>query len=403
VKPETRDDILRLHQWLLSSENHGAGALAVGAEMCRRLTQIGVPIARAHVLVLVLHPLYHGRSYLWEPVRGAWAEDHAHGVQDQDGWTLSPFKAMIDGQLPARARFELTDPAQAAAYPVLEAFRQQGMTDYFAIRLTLVTYDEATRHAMSFCTRAPGGFSDEHLEILDSLERILSVRLESVMRRELAEIALTTYLGADPAERVLRGQIRRGDVEYTDTVLWFSDLRDYTFLSEHISAEALLDLLGDYFEVVSDTVRQHGGVVLKFIGDAVLAVFHYREGEVQDACIRAAAAARAVCHTLDGVVRERTEHGKTPFEYGIALHVGQVIYGNIGAADRLDFTVVGPAVNLAARIEDLCRPLKQRMIASDDFAQALGQELQPLGTYALKGVETPMRLYAVSTEGPTPD
>lgn len=400
VSEHVRDQLLQLHEWLLSEGIGGAGPINVGNEMCRRLVEIGVPLHRGHVLALVLHPLHHGRSFHWRPETGSYSEDHPHGLQHLDGWARSIFRASIEGDLPKVCRFDLSDPEQRARYSLLEQLHLEGMTEYVAIRLS---YSTGMHHAMSFATRQPGGFSEQDVAILAGLERVMAVRLESAMRRDLGEVVLATYLGVDPAKRVLAGNIRRGDVETIDAVIWMSDLRDFTRLSEELPPEALVELLSDYFEAVVDTVRGHGGEVLKFVGDAILAVFRTNPDAPRDhACRLAARAARRASDSIDALVRRRVRAGKSDFDFGIGLHIGEVAYGNVGARDRLDFTVIGPAVNLASRIEGLCGELGHRVLVSQTFAETLGEPCSLVDERVVRGIREPVQIFTLQSPSDGP-
>lgn len=384
-------NLLELYEWLLQDGLHSVGPLEVGRDLCERLVALGLPICRAHVLVLVLHPLLHGRSYHWRPESGSYQQDHPHGLQHLPAWRHSVFRAIVEGELPELARFDLRRAEERARFPMFEELAAEGITEYVAIR---IRYSDGSRHAMSFATASPEGFAEEDVALLARLERIMAARLEAALQRELREVLLATYLGADPAARVLAGSIRRGDAESIDAVIWLSDLRRFTRLSDTLPPELLVGLLSDYFETVVEAVRYYGGEVLKFIGDAVLAIF--RDGEGTDVgCRRAANAARRAAARLDTLLESRRERGLPGFEMGIALHVGQVTYGNVGAPDRLDFTVIGSAVNLTARIETLCSRLDEPILTSATFARALNEPLPSRGTHEVKGLDEHIEVFAL--------
>jgi adenylate cyclase len=240
---------------------------------------------------------------------------------------------------------------------------------------------------VSFGTDAPEGFSESERELLFRLERMIAVRLENAIRRELSNTVLGVYLGRNAAERVLEGRIRREDMETISAAIWMSDLRGFTALSDHLPAPILLSLLGDYFTAVVEAVRKEGGEVLKFIGDAVLAIFRVEDGMPAVACEAAARAALAVEAALVGFNGERQRLGEPLIRHGVGLHVGEVNYGNVGSSDRLDFTVIGPAVNMASRIEGLCGGLERTVLMSQPFAELVSVPTVYLGAQALKGVE----------------
>jgi adenylate cyclase len=276
---------------------------------------------------------------------------------------------------------------------MMQSLRSEGITNYVAFR---IRFANGSSHGASFATDAPDGFSDHDIELLLGLERLLALRLENTVRRELASTVLGAYLGKDAAKRVLEGRIRRGDIETISAAIWMSDLRGFTTLSDRLSAEDLLELLGDYFTIVVTAVRSEGGEVLKFIGDAVLAIFRVGDRSSSEACDAAARAARAVEAALVERNSERQQMGKALIRHGVGLHVGEVNYGNVGSADRLDFTVIGPAVNMVARVESLCGLLKQQVLISEAFAQQVSVPTKCLGPYELKGLQKAVLIYEIS-------
>ena len=275
---------------------------------------------------------------------------------------------------------------------MMQDLRAEGVTDYLAFRFR---FSDNSSHAASFATDAPDGFSEADRQLLFGLERLFAVRLENVIRRELSYTILGAYLGRNAAEHVLAGRIRREDMETISAAVWMSDLRGFTALSDRLPAEALLELLGDYFTVVVEAVRAEGGEVLKFIGDAVLAIFRVQDGGAAEACEAAVRAARAVDAEIKKLNEQREGQGKAQIHQGIGLHMGEVNYGNVGSPDRLDFTVIGPAVNMASRIEALCSGLNQTVLMSEPFAQQVSASTVCLGTQKLKGVITPVNVYGL--------
>jgi len=232
--------------------------------------------------------------------------------------------------------------------------------------------------------------------LLIGLERSIAVRLENAIRRELSFIVLGAYLGRGAAERVLDGRIRREDMETITARIWMSELRGFTALSDRLPAEELLAFLGDYFTVVVEAVREEGGEVLKFIGDAVLAIFRVQSGAPSEACEAAVRAARSVETALIEINSERQRLGKALIRHGVGLHIGDVNYGNVGSPDRLDFTVIGPAVNMTSRIESLCSPLEQTVLMSDLFADQVSIPTVCFGNQRLKGVVQPVGVYGLA-------
>ena len=214
---------------------------------------------------------------------------------------------------------------------------------------------------------------------------------DSVSTREVASTLLRTYLGADAGAKVLLGQIKRGDGQIIRAALWFCDVRNFTGLSDQLPFESLLLLLNDFHGQMSDAVEAHDGQVLKFMGDGMLAVFEADEDD--DGCTRALAAADDAAQRMARVNERRLPAGEPEIRYGLALHWGDVMYGNIGSSRRLDFTVIGPAVNMAARLEGLCSKLGTDLIISAPFARRCGQSLRSLGLHQLKGIKDPVEAF----------
>jgi adenylate cyclase len=253
---------------------------------------------------------------------------------------------------------------------------------------------------ISAATRQPGGFTTNELALIDALTPYMARLTDIQALHYLSTTLLETYVGTDAGRRIMIGNIRRGSVETIRAVIWLCDLRDFTRLSDTLPSGDLVALLNDYFDCVGPPVRERGGEILKFIGDAMLAIFRFDdEGSRSAACRNALDAANEALGLVDDLNARRAETGADPIGVGIALHLGDVLYGNIGAADRLDFTVIGPAVNLAARIEGLCRPLGERVLMSDAFAKASGGAHRSLGSHELKGVETAQTVFAPAETG----
>ena len=380
--------------WLVSEARSAEHPAALLQGLCQRLLDQGVPLARASISLFTLHPLLHARSFRWRPGRGASTEIHPHGLQHLPGFALSPFKALLDGSPGIHRRLEA--PLAPGDFPMFEELRADGLTDYLALP---VCFSDGARHAVSWATAEPGGFTDAQLALLRGVHPLLQLVLEVLARKDMTGVLLDTYLGRDTGRRILQGQIRRGDGETTSAVICLSDLRSFTALSDALPRDALLELLNAYFETMVGAFHAHGAEVLKFMGDAVLAIFRIDAGApVEERC---AAAARTVREAVAASTRdnaERRRKGLPTYEFGAALHVGDVMYGNIGASDRLDFTVIGPAVNLASRIGGLCASLNESVLLSESFVSRYQGGTRDLGEHVLKGVGVPVRIYSLAAE-----
>jgi len=392
-----------LGTWIAQATLGGEPEAALLAGLCERLVAIGIPVARASVGVNLLDPVLGGRQLIWRCATGGVDEPFLRegDAVAEEGWTRSPFFHMVSSGAPTLRR-RLGDPGASAEFPVLAALQREGMTDYVAF----VTRDAGSRDAdnvdgmaSSWATDAPGGFTDAQVARLAALVPTVAVAFLLRASRHTAQALVTTYLGSDAAERVLKGNIVRGQAETIRAVVWFSDLAGYTRISEAVGPEGTLALLNDYAEVQVEAIEAHGGHVLKFIGDAILAIFPDDGAGPAAACALAA----AIDHRgrIAALNARRAAAGLPVTDTHVALHVGDLLYGNVGSARRLDFTVLGPAVNEAARIEALCGSLERSVIASAAFVAAVGGEdarLVSLGRYALKGVARPQQMFTLDPE-----
>jgi adenylate cyclase len=296
--------------------------------------------------------------------------------------------AYFDGK---GSRCRIGPEAEEGEFSILSDLRAAGMTDYLALP---APFSDGSNKAMTFATRAPGGFSGENIALLEAMMPSAAMILEIQTLRRTALTLLDTYVGPAAGRRVVEGSIKRGMGETIHSVIWFCDLRGFTELSSRLGDNALLALLNDYFGVMTDAVQSHGGEVLKFIGDAMLAIFALDGGaDRAETAARALAAAAAARAALAEVNERRACEDAAAIRCGIALHVGDVHYGNIGGEGRLDFTVIGPAVNLASRIEALCAELGEDLLLSADFVFESGHPCRELGSFALKGIAARQKVY----------
>jgi adenylate cyclase len=287
------------------------------------------------------------------------------------------------------------DNSQALPYSLLEEMRDEGYVHYV---IAPFVYAEGLVNALSWATARPGGFSEEHLQFLDAVLPALSVTVELKALRRFIPHVLATYVGEEPGRLILDGQVRRGDVTTITAALMLIDLRDFTLMSDTMTPRAVVRMLNDYFDDVIPPVREHGGEVMEIMGDGVLAIFRRAPGSTAaEACGGALAAARqALAATAER--NRRSAPGNPDSHIGIALHYGTVSYGNIGTNDRLDFTVIGPDVNLVSRIERLCRELDRSLIMSEAFAHCLEHSMWELGAFELRGFSQMQRLFELPHE-----
>jgi adenylate cyclase len=288
-------------------------------------------------------------------------------------------------------------PVSGPQYGIYEDLRTQGFVDYVARPLV---GSDGRRHSMTFATKRPDGFSTEDLFMIDDLMPLLAMAAEARVGRRITKTILETYVGKEAGLQILAGNIRRGVHEVIDAAVWIADLAHFSELADRSPREEVLQVLDTFFDAMGQPIQEHGGEILKFIGDAVMCVFRL---DSPDASKRALAAARQAYHTMEAIGQERRARGCEPLGYGLGLHVGQVIFGNIGTQNRLDFTVIGPAVNEAARLERLSRTLGRHVVISDAFADQVGRsQLIPLGQHQLRGRETPLDLFGLPEEEGNP-
>jgi adenylate cyclase len=351
----------------------------------RQLKAVGVPVERSTLHLPQLHPQLRARTLLWEAEAGGAMEiPRVHGIEQSDFFLKSPVHPIFEGGPPIRRRLAL--PGCPLDFPITEEVAAQGFTDYTARPLPFSTRQINT---LTLASRQPQGFSDLDIATVESAMPLFGLLMELRNAYRTSRTLMETYVGTRSGPRVLAGTIQRGNVERINAVLWTCDLRDFTELSTRLPMEEVIDLLNAYFEAMARPIDANGGEILKFIGDAILAVFPISEGRgVQScgACAASMAAAREALAAAQSLADERRAAGKAPFRCGIALHVGDVMYGNIGAAGRLDFTVIGPAVNLVSRIEGLSRGLDLPLVFSADFAARWGGPARSLGRHSLKGL-----------------
>jgi adenylate cyclase len=376
--------------WLLHKGRHLPSPERLVAELCSRVRDAGMPIERVGFFFWTLHPQYSGSALFWREGR----VERMRGDPDlrtQPVYTQSPVARIVEGTRVIRRRLE--QPGCPIDFPVLAEVKAEGMTDWVMVE---VVFGSGQRNAVSLATRRPGGFSDHDIAETERILHPFALAMENFTNRELAQTLLETYLGRKTGTRVLQGQIRRGDGEGIDAVIWFSDLRDSTPLAQRLGEARFLGLLNDYFEATAGAVLEHGGEVLRFIGDASLAVFPISDTQPRrDMCAAAVEAARAARGRTASVNERRMSAGEEAFHCGIGLHLGHVLYGNIGTPERLEFSVIGAAANETARIEALCKRTGRDIVVSRAVADALGAEWPGLGRFELAGVDRPIEVLAL--------
>jgi adenylate cyclase len=393
-------DARELTAWIVHAAVAGEGETEILAGVCDRLNAAGLSLVRASLACALFDPMFDARAVRWIRQRGGYEETFPRDNQDwsAENWDRSPFRALIEsGERVLRRRLDATHVQ--GEFPLLDRFQREGATDYLALLWGVgkgVLLGEGEGLAASWTTDAPAGFTQAQIELISRIMPALTLVMMFRTNIQGARTLITTYLGSDAAQRVLAGNIVRGRADPIRAVVWLSDLVGFTRISDSESAATLLALLNDYAEAQVEQIEAHGGHVLKFIGDGILAIFP--QDDTALACRHALDAAVGLRDRISALKRRRTDAGLPVTDTHIALHLGELLYGNLGSARRLDFTVLGPAVNEAARIEALCGSLEQPIIVSSALAEAAGEarsRLVSLGRYAMKGVGRPQELFTV--------
>ena len=378
----TRTDITSTVDWLTDGARSAQRPEAVLAELCDRLVQVGIPLWRVSVFVRTLHPEIMGRRFIWQPGDGVMITEGVFDLLDTDRFQNSPFLAVIKFGHVIRQR--LTGKGSAQEFSIYDDLRNQGATDYLASPLI---FTDGSVHVATWSTQQAGGFTDGQIAAIETVVAPFTRVAEIRALQRTATNLLDAYVGHHAGERILAGQIRRGHTERIHSVIWLSDMRGFTALADRLPPQTLVDLLNRYFDCQVPAILQHGGEVLKFMGDGLLAIFPLAGGttEARAVCAQALAAAREAQDNITAIEDPSFLGNAYGVRFGLALHLGEVLYGNIGSMNRLDFTSIGPAVNLTARLEKLAGLLGRSMILSADFAHYVEAPLDDLGTFDVAG------------------
>ena len=401
--------IIETHIWAVREGLRSAAAYDLFDGYCQRLVVHGAPaVASACSDGDPASPMAWLRLHLAARSQC----DRARAICPRQRWKdadflKSPLNHLIrrarDGEANPSMRRRLESGPDQRDFPILEEFFALGATDYLA-QLYIYGVDgdrsQGTGIVYSFTADRKGGFSEDDVTLVDATLPALSLAMKSHAAYVIASGLLGTYLGEDAGRRVHAGAVTRGSVEKLNAVLWYADIRGFTPISDCAAGEIIVDLLNDVFEVLTATLRPRGGQVLKFIGDGMLATFSFEEADRAETCRGALDAAIEAMQRLDALNADRAAAGVPVASVDLALHIGEVLYGNVGAADRLDFTIIGPAVNEAARIEALCEPLGRSVLVSPEFAAAAAggdSRLESVGLHALRGVREPKEIFSLDS------
>lgn len=387
--------IERVSLWLQQSALRGSDLESLVHGLCERLAAAGIPLLRVHLSFSMLHPLYDALGFTWIKGQGVKVEGFrpAKSDDEKDRFLKSPYFYLLSNGLPHIRR--RIDPLTPSEFSIFDDLRELGGTDYLAF---VESFGEETSRGMvgSWTTDAPGGFSDEVIDALLHIQNDLAVAAKMAVLSKLADNMVTTYLGGNAGQRVLAGQVRRGDGETIRAALVMGDMRQSTVLAEKSGRQTYIDTLNVFFDAIAAPFNRNGGEILSFMGDGFLAVYpcDRHRGPSEVATQAAMAAVREATVRMADLNSGRRKEGLGEVRYGIGLHIGNVMYGNVGLKDRLTFSAFGGAVNEVQRLQGLTKTLGQTVIASQAFADYCGGDWTMLGEKRLRGVEAKVTVLA---------
>jgi adenylate cyclase len=377
--------------WLTNGTREERFLDNIFAELCVRIQRSGIPLKRATLHILIQHPQWLGARMLWaDGMREAELARVDFDVRERSEYIGSPANEIHDGATEVREDLE-RDPALGRRHAVYDEMRAKGLTDYVAWPLY---HTLGKRHIVTFATDKPDGFDAAHIADLQKLLPVLALVSEIRVKNRLARTLLETYVGSHAGELILAGATRRGSGTTVRAAIMICDLRDFTKISDSWPRDDVIDLLNGYFDAMSEPIARHGGEILKFIGDGLLAIFPLSEPKACANLLHAVSEARQAMAALNE--RNGEAGGRAPLNYGIGVHVGDVMYGNIGSQTRLDFTVIGPAVNMASRLETLTKQLAKPVLLSRAFADFVKDDfdLESVGKHEVRGFNDSIELFA---------
>lgn len=379
-----------LTNWLISEGRMLGDGEAVVKEYSERLVAAGVPLSRVNIAQRFANPLLVAWGVIWTP-DGTVQYDVTHAMLDTASYVGSPFEYVLLHNKPLHKSLVALDrETEHSSY--LEMV-DAGGTDMFA---TLLEYGDGSQHGCTFITSDPDGFSQAHIELIQKSRIGLSCAMEPVTMRRSNESLLRTYLGSGPARAVNEGTIQRGDHTSLQAIVMITDLRNYTAKSEKWDEATLLEALNGYFDAVVSSVVENGGDVLKFMGDGVLAIFPIDQARTMEGqCQNSVTAARSAMAALAELNAKRMDRNEEALAMGIGLDFGPVTYGNIGSPDRLDFTVLGSSVNVASRVQDLCKVVGESVLATGQVAAVFPDQFASEGSHEIRGVSKPLEIFAL--------
>ena len=385
------DRLAPVAEWLVHEGRLVPMPAAFIERLMNKVLQTGIPVWRVYIGLQLIHPQLTAMGYMWRRGEKVQAIARAYGIQFTPSYIGSPMQeAREQGR---SVRYHMKDVGEDH-HVTLRDVKADGGTDYYALPMRIRR--DGPVPVVTFASDSRAGFSDDDIADLTCLVDMMGAVIEMHIERSVAETVANTYLGRQVGQRILNGAIRRGEGEEIRAVLWFSDLRDFTGMNERLAPSEVLELLNNYLQLVGDALGAHGGEILKFIGDGVMGYFPAEDALFLPMVTGAALnAARRLIDDIEAANEARAAGGSEPLRFGIGLHVGPVTFGNVGTEDRLDFTVIGSAVNRAARLESLTKELGVPVCASAEFNEVCLTTMRPLGKHVLRGIPEPVEIFTL--------
>ena len=391
AKPRTAWSVGPVIDWLLREGRLKPDPVALVDGLAAQLLRAGAPLWRLRLGFFTIHPQVAAWAYVWKHGEKTQIERFPHGVRQSAAFIGSPAQRMMDSGAPVRYRLGALGRAD---HRLLHELAAEGGTDYLLLPLR---FSDGSRNVFALATDIARGFGARDLANFEQLSHALGAALEAAATHRIAETLLDTYVGHRSGRRILSGQIQRGAADIIEAAIWYADLRDFTALSEKLPSARLLEMLNAYFELVAQAVTPRGGEILRFMGDAMLILFPAdKKGHLGAACAAAMDAALDAFARAETINHRRRLDACPEIRFGVGLNAGQVVYGNVGAPDRLDFTVIGPAVNRAARLESMTKDLGVPLLMTATFAAALGRPARSLGAHRMRGLEEPVEVFVLA-------
>ncbi len=387
-------------EWLIDQTLSQPDIIQMFSQVCNRLHAVGVPIGRARLTWPTLHPLFQAETILWREGEEIEFEQFKHQDEVSGEWLRSPMHYMFEKGV-SEFRRNLDGPNSKIDFPVLEELKEQGMTDYLVITTgfdgqRLIEGDSQNGMFVAWACDREGGFSSDDIAALGKIQRRLAAAVKSVAQARISTNITETYLGVRAGAQVMEGAIKLGDGSEIQAIVWYADMRQSTVLAETMPPADFLELLNDYFDCSAGPAIDFGGEVLDFIGDAVLAIFPFDSDEGKSQAVACATMAMEIAiEQKEETNKRRRSEGKVEFNFGLSLTCGTLMFGNIGVASRLSFSVIGPTVNEAERIESLTKTIDAQALATTDVANVNPDKWVSIGRHKLKGVSQRYELFAL--------